>query len=230
MNGLETELRDLLRDRAALLTDVHPLSLPGRDAGHRRGGRRRAVVLALAAILVLGAGAAIAQVISSLSVTPISDRFVIASGEQGAAGSWRLTLYHAEVTVHRETTTAWCLDLDAPSVDEPGAPATEQANICREDGEPPLSEPIGATASFPGFSEEAAFVYGQVSTEVARVEIRTESGETLEATVVRAPEETHLDMGFFHAIVPGTGEFEVVARGQEDGVLDVQRMGESHRD
>lgn len=63
-------------------------------------------------------------------MTPTSDRYMIASGEQGD-GSWELTLYHAEITdPSGEMATGWCLDLDAPSVEDPATSMTSIANIC----------------------------------------------------------------------------------------------------
>jgi hypothetical protein len=225
MNDLETELRDLMRDRAAALTSVPPVSLLREEPPARAGrGRRRAVTLALAATLVLGAGIAIAQVVGSHSVTPTSDRYLIASGEEGD-GSWELTLYQAEIEDRNgETATGWCLDLDAPSVNDPGASTTTRANICTMDGEPSWSGPVGAMAVYPGFADGQSLIYGQVSEEVARVDVSI-GGEAQQVTLVPAPEGTPAGVSYFAALAPGSGDVELVALDQNGQVLEARHIG-----
>lgn len=129
------------------------------------------MIIAIAATLALGAGIAIAQVLGSLSVTPISDRYVIASGEENE-GSWELTLYKAVIHApNNEKWTGWCLDLDAPSVNDPSESTTTSANVCTLDEQLSLAEAIRATAVYPGFGEGKTLIFGQVSDEVARVEV-----------------------------------------------------------
>lgn len=226
MNDLETELRDLMRERAGGITSVPPKSLRRNRHPARAGrGRRRVVTLAAAATLALGVGVAIAQVVGSPSVTPTSDRYVIASGEQGE-GSWELTLYHAEIKdPSGEMATGWCLDLDAPSANDPDRSTTTSANICTMGEEPSWSGAIGAIAAYPGFADGQSLVYGQVSEEVARVDVRIGDGEAQQATLVPAPEGTPAGLSYFAVLVPGSGEIEVVALDEDGQVLEVKGAG-----
>jgi hypothetical protein len=226
MNDMETELRDLMRDRAASITDVPPVPLRTGDHPARAGrGRRKAVTLAMAATLALGAGVAIAQVVRSHSVTPTSDRYLIASGEQGD-GSWELTLYHAKIEdPSGETATGWCLDLDAPSVNDPNGSTTTSANICTIDEQPSWSGAIGATAAYPGFADGQSLIYGQASEEVVTVEVSVGGGEAYQATLVPAPEGTPTGLKYFAALVPGSGEIELVAFDQDGQILEATGIG-----
>jgi hypothetical protein len=224
MKDLETELRDAMRERATALTTVPPLTLPQAEESSRPGRRRRRVMtLAIAAALAVG-GVAIAEVVGSQSVTPISDRYVIDSGQEGD-GSWQLSLYRAQITEPSgETAKGWCLDLDAPVVNDSGAPTTERANICTLDGGPPLSKPIGANASFPGFSGGETLIYGEVSQHVASVDVRIDGGDVQQAGVVPAPDETGLRERFFSILAAGSGDIELVARDGDGNVLEVKRI------
>lgn len=84
--------------------------------------------MAAAAVLVVGASVAVAQmVVDQPLVVPTSDRFVIASGET-AAGPWRLSAYQATDTVPAppgdptgpKVLRVWCLDLDQPGTEAEG--------------------------------------------------------------------------------------------------------------
>jgi hypothetical protein len=93
MKDLEVELRRVMRDRAAVFTSAPPLPrslLDPRQTTGRAKGRRRAVIVALAATLVLGAGVALSHVLvdpEPPTVSPVTERLIVASGEtaQGPA-------------------------------------------------------------------------------------------------------------------------------------------------
>jgi hypothetical protein len=143
MKNIEVELRQLMRDQAATITSAPPLPRPALHrplATRSSRGRRRAVILAVAAILALGAGMALSQVLDDPqppTVTPVTERLVVASGET-VEGPWQLTAYRAELEGQwwtgsgfvYEVRTAWCLDLDGPSSEGPGDPPTQRANAC----------------------------------------------------------------------------------------------------
>lgn len=162
MKNVEVELRRVMRERAAAITSAPPL--PSEHADRRRGvrsgrGRRRAVVVAVAAALGLGAGVAVSQVLDSPeppTVTPVTERFVVASGDT-PEGHWQLTAYRAELEgqwrtesgFEYEVRTAWCLDLDG-QVEEPGDPPTQRANACTFEGQEDTIEPIGLSSETRG--------------------------------------------------------------------------------
>jgi hypothetical protein len=144
---------------------------------------------------------------TSISVSPIGERFLIASGET-ESGPWHITVYQAHLSGGTEV--AWCLDLDSAAVEDPDQPATEQASVCSlRDG---LDHAIGPVTYVPGFRGDEALLYGQVSSEVAHLEITFGEGtETAEMAVIPAPEATGLPVGYFATFVAGTGEIEIVA-------------------
>lgn len=237
MKDVEVELRRVMREHAAALTSAPPLlsPLPERRRGARLGrGRRRALIVPVAAALGLGAGVALSQVLDEpepITVTPVTERFVVAVGETNE-GPWQLTAYRAQVSVPRWTGTefrqevgmARCLDLDGPGIEEPGAPSTQRMNACTFEAEGELIEPIGASTRVPEFREDEALLYGEVSLDVVSVEVGRDRGLGLQATIVRAPEELNLPVEYFFAFVPGRGKVDVVARGESGEVLEKQRI------
>jgi len=156
-------------------------------------------------------------------VIPIGDRFVIASGETDE-GPWQITLYQARLTDPTgETATVWCLDLDAPSVEGPSAPGTQRMNTCSLRNEP--DEPIGPVTLVPGFRGDEALLYGQVSSEVAHLELVLEGKEPRKLAVSPAPEDTGLPVGFFATFVAAADEIEIVARDGVGEILERERVG-----
>jgi hypothetical protein len=156
-------------------------------------------------------------------VIPSATGFVIASGETDG-GPWQITLYPARLTEPTgETATAWCLDLDAASVGDPSAPESQQANMCSLGDE--QDEPIGPVALFPGFRDEEALLYGQVSSEVAHLELVLEGQEAREVAIAPGPEETGLPVGFFATFVAAADEIEIVARDGVGEILERKRIG-----
>lgn len=235
MKDVEVELRQVMRDQAEAITSAPPLPRPALDrplATRSSRGRRRAVILAVAAILALGAGVALSQVLDDPqppTVTPVTERLVVASGET-AEGPWQLTAYRAELEGRwwtgsgfvYEVRTAWCLDLDGPAVEGPGDPSTQRANLCTFQEDP--VEPIGLTTRHPRFSADEALVYGQISSDVVSLDVERDGGQRLEASIVRAPAEWNLPVDYFFAFVSGPGKLNLVARDSNGEVLEEQRV------
>jgi hypothetical protein len=230
MEELETELRELMAERAAELETPPPLHRPSSLPGRRSWPRRRSVlVAAVTAALGLAAGISLAQVLEPSTVVPQGDRFVVASGVTDD-GPWRLTVYRAKVTGFTtssgEVAMGWCLDLDSPAVDGSELSPHGYANICTPDQEEldPIAEPFGGAARFPGFDGEEALVYGQVSTAVASLEVVAGDGDSQQVTIVRGPEAWNLPMRYFAAFVPGPGKVELIARDESGRVLETERI------
>lgn len=233
MNDVETMLRQVTRERAADITSApdFPKLILRRGRRSWRGHRRTALA-AVAVVLVVGGGAALSQMIEEPTIIPVTDQFVIASGET-ADGPWQLTAYRAEVEVPVRTDTGlrqevrigWCLDFDSPAVEEPDAPPTQRMNACTLGEVKKRSvEPIGGSARIPGFRGQEALAYGEVSDEVATLDISREGGLLLHATIVRSPEEWDLPVDYFFAFVPGRGRVDAVARSQSGEVLERDRI------
>lgn len=238
MKDMGLELRRVMRERAATLTEAPPPpSAPLADPRHGAQpgrGRRRALVVTVAAALALGAGVAVSQVLESPeppTVTPVTERFVVASGVT-EEGPWQLTAYRAEVSVPRWTGTGFrqvvgisrCLDLDGPAVEEPGDPPTQRANACTFEDSEATIEAIGGVSRNPEFREGEALVYGEVASNVVSVEIRRGQGLSVEATIVGAPEEWNLPVDYFFAFVSGRGKVDLVARDSIGDVLEEHRI------
>lgn len=169
------------------------------------------------------------RVLSGPSVTPVSDRFVIASGEADR-GPWRLTAYRAEVRTSSRSgdesvVGAWCLDLDAAWL-EGSRSSTAAAVACTnvEGGSEEREEPIGITVRVPEFDGNRSLIYGEVSHAVASVEIVQEGGETESLTIVEGPEELNLPRAYFTALVHSDGDIQLVARKANGDVLVMKRM------
>jgi hypothetical protein len=231
MSELETELKQVMSERAAALGGPPPLRRPStiRGRGPRFGPRQRVVVVAaVAAILGLAAGVALPQVLGG-SVTPVSDRFVVASGETDE-GPWRITAYRAQVTgftrASGDVATGWCLDLDSPVVEDSELPGPGYANSCTvvQEGTEATAEPIGTHTRIPGFDGDGALIYGEVSTAVTSLEIVLEGGDVQQVAVVRGPEAWNLPTAYFATVASGAGEVELVARDQNGEVLDRESM------
>jgi hypothetical protein len=236
MKDVEIELRRVMRDRAAAITSAPPLHSPlpdPRRATRLGRGRRRGVIIAVAATLALGAGVALSQVLDypkPPTVTPVTERFVVASGET-AEGPWQLTAYRAELAgqwrtgggFEYEVRTAWCLDLDGPVVEEPDDPPTQRANSFTFEGQEDMAEPIGVSARHQQFRGDEALVYGEISSEVASLDVNRNGVEPLQATIVRAA-EWDVPIDYFFAFVSGRGKVELVARDPNGDVLEEQRI------
>jgi len=236
MKDVEVELRRVLRERAAVLTSAPPLdrSLLGPRQTTRRGkGRRRAVIVGVAAILLLAAGVALSQVLidpQPPTVTPVTEQLVVASGET-VEGPWQLTAYRAELEgqwwtgggFEYEVRTAWCLDLDGPMAEEAGDPPTQRANMCTE-GQDEAIEPIGAVSRIPEFDEDKSLVYGMIASDVARLDVEREGGQQVEASIVRAPAEWNLQVDYFFAFISGRGKVTLVARDSKGQVIEERRV------
>jgi hypothetical protein len=236
MSNVDEAIRGLMQERAESITSAPPLpETLIRSRGRRRRVRRRAVVLAVAAVLALGAGVALSQMLENPeppTITPTSERFVVASGDS-AEGPWQLTAYRAELEGQWRTDggyeygvrPGWCLDLDGPAVDEGARPPTQYANICSltEDMTGPI-EPIGATVRIPDFRAGDAFAFGEVSPDVVTLEMGREGGLQVEATIVRAPASLSLPVDYFFAFVPGRGNVDILARDETGRVLEEQRL------
>jgi hypothetical protein len=108
-------------------------------------------------------------------------------------------------------------------VDDPNAPETQQANVCSLRDE--RDEPIGPVALFPGFRGKEALLYGQVSFEVAHMELVLEGEEAREIAIAPGPEETGLPVGFFATFVAAADEIEIVARDGVGEILERERVG-----
>lgn len=236
MRNVDEVIRGLMQERAESITRAPPLpETLIRSRGRHRWVRRRAVVLAVAAVSALGAGVALSQMLENPeppTITPTSERFVVTSGDS-AEGPWQLTAYRAELEGQWRTDggyeygvrTGWCLDLDAPRVDEGARPPTQYANICSltDDMTGPI-EPIGATVRIPDFRGGDAFAFGEVSTDVVTLEMERDGGLQVEATIVQAPDSLDLAVDYFFAFVPGHGKVDVVARDETGAVLEEQRL------
>jgi hypothetical protein len=158
---------------------------------------------------------------TSTSVTPIGDRFVIASGET-EKGPWQITVYQAHLSGQTET-AQWCLDLDSAVVEDPNEPATGQANICSL-GE--AAQAIGPVAHVPDFRGDEALLYGQVSPQVTHLEVAFGDGtETAEIALIPAPAGTELSVGYFATFIADSGEVEIVAMDASGNILERQGIG-----
>lgn len=238
MNDLEVQLRRVMRERAATITSAPPLPHTSLDrplATKSSRRRRRSVILAVAAILAFGAGVALSQVLDDpqpLTVTPVTERLVVASGEM-AEGPWQLTAYRAELEGQwwtgsgfvYEVRTAWCLDLDGPAAEGPGDPPTQRANACTSfEGQEEMIEPIGAVSRNPEFDGEQALVYGEVSADVVSLDVERDGGQRVEASIVRAPAAWDLPVDYFFAFIAGRGKVDLIARDSIGEVLEHQRI------
>jgi hypothetical protein len=232
MKELETELRQVMAERASELDSPPPLRRP--SGRYRRGTRfwppgRLAVVAAVAAVLGLVAGISVAQVLEPATVIPVGDRFVVASGVTDE-GPWRLTVYRAQITGFTtpsgEVAAGWCLDLDSPVVDGSDLPPHGYMNICTPDQQEldPVAEPFGGAVRIPEFHGDEALVYGEVSRAVASLELRTGDGDIQEVPIVRGPEAWDLPDRYFAAFVSGTGKVDLVARDANGRVLETERI------
>lgn len=230
---LGDRLRQVMIERAETIIEAPPLRALTPEGESRPRPRSRRAVLVLAAVVGLalfGAVAAIAvsRVLSGPSVTPVSDRFVIASGETDR-GPWRLTAYRAEVKTSsrngdESVVGAWCLDLDAAWL-EGSRSNTTAANACThiEEGIETAGEPIGVTVRVPEFDGDRSLIYGEVSHAVASVEIVQEGGETESLTIVEGPEELNLPRAYFTVLVHSDGDIRLVARSANGDVLARKR-------
>jgi hypothetical protein len=237
MKDVEVELRRVMREHAAAITSPPPLPGPLTDrrrAGRPGKGRRRAVIVAVAATLALGAGVALSQVLDDPeppTVDPLTERLVVASGET-ADGPWQLTAYLAEVSVPRRTETGFsqevgiarCLDLDGPLVEEPDDPPMQRANACTFEDSEAMVEPIGGVSRHPDFSDGEALVFGEISSSVVSLDVERDKGGRVEATIVRAPAEWDLPVDYFFAFIAGQGKVDLIARDSNEEVLEEQRI------
>jgi hypothetical protein len=238
MKDVEVELREVMRDQASAITSAPPLPRPALDrplATRSNRGRRRGVILAVAAIMVLGAGVALSQVLDDPQppiVTPVTERLVVASGET-AEGPWQVTAYRAELEGQwwtgsgfvYEVRTAWCLDQDGPAAEGPGDPPTQRANACTSfEGQEEMIEPIGVVSRNPEFDSEQTLVYGEISTDVVSLDVERVGGQRVEATIVRAPHDWDLPVDYFFAFISGRGKVDLVARDSNGEVLEEQRI------
>jgi len=224
MRDLEERLRRALVEQAAVIDTYPPLRSEGAEQASRAPTRRRIlVVAAVVGIVALAAGIALPQALDEPAVTPVSERFVVASGETGA-GPWRLTAYRGEVTWFAgQRRTGWCLDLDSPEVDVPGEPHTTTMNACTVEEAEVGPEPFGGHVRIPDFDAEQALVYGEVSSEVRSLEIR--DGTTgKEVDLVRPPSGWDLPGGYYVIFLTGPGKVELVARGADGEVLATERV------
>jgi hypothetical protein len=237
MKDVEVELRRVMREKTAAITSVP--TLPGPLSDRRRDrwlgrGRRRTVVIGLAATLALGTGVALSQVLDDPeppTVTPVTERLVVASGET-AEGPWQLTAYRAELEGQWRTDggfeygvrTAWCLDLDGPAVEDQADPPTQGANACTFEGQDDTIEPIGLSARHPSFDDDQALVYGTVSSDVVSLDLERDGGQRVDATIVRAPVEWEVPVDYFFAFISGDGKVDLVARASNGEVLEEQRI------
>ncbi len=225
MKNLEAELRRVMREHASTLTSAPPPPNALTETHGTRSRRRAVVVVAAAAVLALAAGIALPQVLGPPTITPAGDRLVVAAGET-EEGPWRLSAYRAQVTGSKapggDAATWRCLDLDAPALEEANAPEAQQNSSCTM-GVGGL-EPIGSHTRVPDFRGSEALVYGEVSGEVARLEMVLEDGQIREVTIVPAPEEWNVPAGYFASFVSGSGKVEFVARARSGEVLERERI------
>jgi hypothetical protein len=232
MTDVETALREVMHERATEITGVPDFQSLTMRRGQRAGrGLRRTTLAAVVAAVAVGGSVALSQMVEGPTITPVSDQFVVASGEV-ANGPWKLTAYWADVEVPARTVSGvryevrkgWCLDLDAPSVDSPGASPTQYANVCSFETEGVTTQPIGSHGRIPDFRADDALVYGEVSHDVTSLELLRRQGLSLQATIVRSPQEWDLPVDYFFAFVPGSGRVDAVARGQNGDVLEESRI------
>jgi hypothetical protein len=225
MQDLEERLRRALAERAAGIETYPPLrSADARQVSRAPTRRRILVVAAIVGMVALAAGIALPQALDEPAVTPVSERFVVASGET-KAGPWRLTAYRGEVTwFGMQRRLGWCLDLDSPEVEDPDGPHTIYANMCAvEDSDGP-PEPIGGHVRIPDFDADRALVYGEVSAEVHSLEIRDGGTGPEDVDVVRPPSQWELPTGYYVIFLSGPGKVELVARGEDGEVLAAERV------
>jgi hypothetical protein len=86
-----------------------------------------------------------------------------------------------------------------------------------------MAEPIGVSARHQQFRGDEALVYGEISSEVASLDVNRNGVEPLQATIVRAA-EWDVPIDYFFAFVSGRGKVELVARDPNGDVLEEQRI------
>jgi hypothetical protein len=228
MESLETALRQELRERASTLTTPPPMPDPDRDQTLRRRGRHRTIMIAIIALIALGTGVALPNVLGPPEVTPVSDRFVIASG-QTAGGHWELVLYQARLSgatlPKGDNATWWCLDLDGPQVNDPQNPANQYANFCGLETEQ-LAEPIHAYAAQPGFrgDETEALLYGAVAADVSELQARLPSGEIVNIALIDSPQALGPAAHYFATFIPWSPPLQLVALDENGRALGNEQV------
>jgi hypothetical protein len=170
------------------------------------GNRRRRRVLALVGAVV----AAIVVAIPALAVRegwwflfpgsprPTSDVDVVTSGRWSGI-DWKMTAY---VSAEKGVCVAVTLDVGKPSMGGMSCGSGLR-------GEPfPHAEPwarhwVGYVYSSPGLYGAPDYVYGPVAEGVHSVDVVLSDGETLRASVIEAPEQLRVPLGFYAVPLPG---------------------------
>lgn len=219
------------RDRLKSLVDSGPEPDPSRGslpALERRIARRRPVWGAGLAAVVMAVGAAgfvagETALRSSRSATPSEGRIapaqqgpaqqgqqgrdearVIASGQRDGRG-WELRGFRADAT---RGPRPLCLEWVQPPVDTGGTACTTDLSAGLPSGELLVTQ----TADSPFF--------GEVSRDVARLEIHAEDGTVSVARIVDAPRALDVPYRFFVGFNTGSGDMTLVALDGDGNVLE----------
>ncbi|MGH2674079.1 MAG: hypothetical protein ACRDKA_06035 [Actinomycetota bacterium] len=169
---------------------------------------------------------------------PEGPRHVLASGtvESGehAGETWRLVVWRGENEDDPDLLELWRLNAEGADVycwGFDGRPWTSVrygqrvpqggCTVLAPDLEP---EPIGARSSGPVLGEGSTVVVGEVSTEVASLELRLNGGEVIEADLLDPPPELGIPVRFFVEFLPPGGKGQMAALNEDGKVLATERL------
>jgi hypothetical protein len=223
MNG-EVRLRETFQAQTARITDAPSLAAGGRITPGP--ARRTALAIALATLVVLGAGAAVARVLDSQDshegpvITLLDDPYTLASGD--ASAPWELLLYQARVTrPDGQDSVNWCLDFNGPGPSDQEADGPYDTNACHAVPDNPTT--FGVTFHI-SMSESLAVLFGEVSPKVEQLQITTADGVSSEVDLTLPPEGMDTGVRYYATEVPA-GTVELIARDANGEVLDQTSVG-----
>jgi hypothetical protein len=169
---------------------------------------------------------------------PAGPRHVLASGtvESGehAGETWRLVVWRGENVDDPGLLELWRQNAEGADVycwGIDGRPWTSlrYGQPVRQGGctvlAPDLEvEPIGARTSGPVLGEGSDLVVGEVSTEVASLELRLADGEVIEADLLDPPPELGIPVRFFVEFLPPGAKGEMAALDENGTVLATAQL------
>lgn len=177
----------------------------------------------------------------SLPVQPLPEgpRHVLASGTlnrgEHRGEEWRLVVWRGENVDDPRVLEVWRLNVEGADVYCSGfdvAPLTSWSfgqrvapGGCSPIQELGEHEAIGSRTSGPVAGEGTHLATGEVSTDVASLELRLTGGEVIEADLLEPPPELGIPRRFFVEFLPLRARGEMVALDDEGEVLATERFG-----